>query len=57
MKLAKASAELLFSVMPQVILQGPPGTGKTYMAKRLAAHLLDINPAEVDMEERGEGGV
>jgi MoxR-like ATPase len=39
----------------QIVLQGPPGTGKTYMAKRLAAHLLDIPKEAVDQEERAEG--
>jgi len=44
-------AEHLLQVVPQIILQGPPGTGKTYNAKRLAAHLLGIDPAFVAEEE------
>ena len=45
------SAKALLEVVPQIILQGPPGTGKTYNAKRVAAHLLGIDPASVAEEE------
>jgi len=44
-------AKALLEVVPQIILQGPPGTGKTYNAKRVAAHLLGIDPASVAEEE------
>jgi hypothetical protein len=47
-------AAAILNVIPQIILQGPPGTGKTYAAKRLAARLLNIGAASVDMEERGK---
>ncbi len=32
---------------PQVVLEGPPGTGKTYVAKRLAEHLVGAQPGEI----------
>jgi len=32
---------------PQVILAGPPGTGKTYVAERIARHLVDGRPDAV----------
>ncbi len=31
---------------PQVVLEGPPGTGKTYVAKRIAEHLVGAQPGE-----------
>lgn len=31
---------------PQVVLEGPSGTGKTYVAKKLAEHLVKAQPGE-----------
>ena len=40
----------------QIILMGPPGVSKTYLARRIAAHLLDIVPEEVGKEGRARPG-
>lgn len=52
-RLTKALASRLLDVITvskQIILYGPPGTGKTYMAKALAARLLNLDPCDADSE-------
>lgn len=52
-KFIKDSTEHLGTVIKvakQLIFYGPPGTGKTYLAKALAAKLLNLNPCNADAE-------
>lgn len=52
-QLIKARTEHLeevIKVAKQLIFYGPPGTGKTYLAKALAAKLLNLNPCNADAE-------